>query len=518
MNNPNHLEERLQISTVNMVIPLPPENLQRPTGEINPIDMFNQQNSVENLMNDDPMYTKLDKGWRYIESTSEVNQYTAKLSKDRNRISFYGSSDGRKGSSCDSFELMKIQKGLDQKEAVIFAAKNTKINPSNPNSVTVDQHNKSLHFQVDAQAAFAKAGIDNISTSKASPTQSPLARLRALSTTNRLDEMIKNMRNEIFIIMGLVLSGQITLFFGKPNSGKTLFVLRWLINAVKSGLLKGENIFYLNADDNYKGLFTKTKIANQFNISMISPAESGTSTDEILALLGSIADSDEAKDMVIIIDTVKKFTNVMHKGKQNEFFTGLRRVVAKGGTVILLGHANKHSDADGNLIYEGTSDILNDIDAAYSLNIIERDDIKTIIEFRCEKSRGNNIQRVSYGYNKTEGGSYQDLLNSVYALDDVAVTTSHEEMNKRKILEQYALVLPFFNEVLKNHSLNQSEIMSMHGYGEFEFSKRQLSKSLTALDGIHLKSSKDFSGNNSTNYSLINHYPAPPKPQQAKDG
>ena len=40
----------------------------------------------------------------------------------------------------------------------------------------------------------------------------------------------------------------------------------------------------------------------------------------------------------------------------------IRAITVRGGTVIALGHTNKHKDSDGQLIYEGTGDLKSDFD------------------------------------------------------------------------------------------------------------------------------------------------------------
>ena len=40
----------------------------------------------------------------------------------------------------------------------------------------------------------------------------------------------------------------------------------------------------------------------------------------------------------------------------------IQAFVAAGGTIILLGHCNKHRSLDGRLIYEGVGDLKADVD------------------------------------------------------------------------------------------------------------------------------------------------------------
>lgn len=58
-------------------------------------------------------------------------------------------------------------------------------------------------------------------------------------------------------------------------------------------------------------------------------------------------------NVVIILDTLKKFVPVLDKGEGKAFFNLLRKITAKGATICLLSHTNKYLTKDGDLIYEG---------------------------------------------------------------------------------------------------------------------------------------------------------------------
>ena len=74
---------------------------------------------------------------------------------------------------------------------------------------------------------------------------------------------------------------------------------------------------------------------------------------------------------MLILDTLKKFTDIMDKRKETEFMKAAREFVLHGGSLILLAHVNKHADAEGRVVYSGTSDVVDDIDCAYTLEVIQ---------------------------------------------------------------------------------------------------------------------------------------------------
>jgi len=334
-----------------------------------------------------------------------------------------------------------------------------------------------------------------------------LERLRETSTTSRVDEMKKNLENEFYVLDGMALDGQITLFYAKPNTGKTLIFIKLLIDGIEDDLIKPEDIFYINADDSYRGLCTKSEIAKEYGFEMTSPAEAGIAPSEIISLLDELSQTDDAKGKIIILDTLKKFADMMNKKSQAELYNVLRKLVAKNATVIIAGHANKHLNAEGNLVYEGTSDTMNDIDCAYSIYLMTDPDGDVVVEFRREKSRGDNIAKVAYGYTRAEGMSYMDLVNSVYKLDGEQAEKATLLGYQKTLSERYDSEIIFITNLLTSGRLNQSQILvnfkELDGEGiASEVSVRSLKAALAALINIKWTISRD-KHNNANIYTLI---------------
>jgi hypothetical protein len=314
-----------------------------------------------------------------------------------------------------------------------------------------------------------------------------LDRLIKLSVTNRISDMEANLQNDTFIFPDLALSGQITLFYAWPNTGKTIFFLRFIRDAISEGRLKGEDVIYINADDSYKGLFTKGKIADKLGFHMISPSEAGVSSQDILTMLSEVSADDDAAGKVILLDTLKKFADMMSKRSQADLYEILRRFNAKGGTAIIAGQANKHKNADGNLIYEGTSDTMNDVDCVYSMyRMSDPQEENQIVEFRREKDRGNVIAKASYQYRK-DGSSYIEMLNSVTRIDDEAQQAVAERRNQEQ-MRDYETERFFVTALLREQGpLNQSAIKrALKENDDFsgEITGRRLTTALKNLTGI----------------------------------
>ena len=58
--------------------------------------------------------------------------------------------------------------------------------------------------------------------------------------------------------------GQLSTWYGKPNTGKTLLLLWICIEAIREEVIQGQCLYYVNADDTYRGLAEKTQLAEEF--------------------------------------------------------------------------------------------------------------------------------------------------------------------------------------------------------------------------------------------------------------
>jgi len=335
-------------------------------------------------------------------------------------------------------------------------------------------------------------------------TASALDRLRGLSITGRLAEIEANMMNEDFIFHRMALSGQISLFYSSPNTGKTLFFLKFLLDAVEHKKVRGEDVFYINADDNTRGLYIKGKLLADSKIEMVSPAYEGVSPKEILSILEAMSSDGSVKGKVILLDTLKKFANMMDKNSQSKLYETLRRIVAKGGTVIIAGHANKHLDGEGNLVYEGTSDTKNDVDCVYSINLLtDRADEEQVVEFVNEKDRGNVVQKASFKYSKRQGLAYVEMLNSIREIDKNEADAAQRAREDNRLVSEYKAEVDLVKSILKSGDQNQTtiiETITSDKNLKSETSTRRLQQALKKLTNIVWTASKG--DRNATIYSL----------------
>lgn len=265
---------------------------------------------------------------------------------------------------------------------------------------------------------------------QAEPTEKPTFSFSQFSLNGKSAVMREKMLNDTFVLDDIAILGQATAIYAKPNTGKTLLVLWMLIESIKAKRVKGENVFYINADDTYKGLVTKLEIAERYGFQMIAPSHGGFETNQFHNYIRKMIDENTAHGVVIILDTVKKFTDLMDKKQATNFMKIGREFISSGGTLIMMAHTNKNRDANGKVVFAGTSDVVDDCDCAFILDEVTKTDFKKQVLFENFKSRGDVARELSFTYSVIEKQSYKDLIDSVQPVDIATI----EQAKKEKVV------------------------------------------------------------------------------------
>ena len=202
----------------------------------------------------------------------------------------------------------------------------------------------------------------------------------------------------------------------------------WLLSrAIEAGIIDPSKVYYVNVDDSQAGVIQKLRLAEEYGFHLVAEGNCGFRANDLLSILNDLILTDRCNGIVIILDALKKFTDVMDKRASTEFSKVIRRFVMRGGTCISLAHVNKNAGPDGRPVYAGTTDILEDSDCAYTLREINSPDPRRkVVEFENIKRRGNVCLRAAYGYSNVPGISYSDLLQSVRPIDDAEMTSINQ--------------------------------------------------------------------------------------------
>jgi archaellum biogenesis ATPase FlaH len=306
----------------------------------------------------------------------------------------------------------------------------------------------------------------------------------------RLIEMKAKLLDDVFVLGEIAILGQITVLYAKPNTGKTLLTLRLLIDSVKAARVKGGDVFYINADDTYAGMLCKAELCEEQGIHAIAPSENNFNTKEFLKYLNLMIEQGAAHGKVIVLDTLKKFTDLMDKKIGSEFMRRARLFVQNGGTLILLAHTNKRRDADGKVIAGGTSDVIDDADCAYTLDEIETgsgSDTKTVL-FENIKARGNVSRQSAYRYSTYSNHDYRAIFDSVQQLDPKVTAEAARDRDKTEQRQVDEPAIAAITKAIKSGNAKRTELLKQAA-AQSGISKQKISKVLdkyTGKSGIYI--------------------------------
>lgn len=261
------------------------------------------------------------------------------------------------------------------------------------------------------------------------------------SLRGRSAELEANALAEVYVLEGIALQGEITVLFAAPNTGKTVITIRQLVDGIRSGRIDPNKVYYLNMDDSSHGVISKNRIAEQYNFHMLTEGFEGFSALAFLPIMRGMIENDQAHGVVIILDTLKKFADVMDNTKTSIFTSVMRAFVMKGGTVIALAHTNKHANKAGKPQYGGVSSILADADCAYTIAEVSANDGVKVVEFENIKKRGSVAQSAVYSYSIGNNISYDDLLASVQFIDESQLNSLKRAEEMKSASETIAIVL-----------------------------------------------------------------------------
>jgi hypothetical protein len=229
-----------------------------------------------------------------------------------------------------------------------------------------------------------------------------------------------------FLIDKMIVKAHLTVFIALPNGGKTTLAKYFC----EEMTLKGQKIFYINVDGNNDDYIFHKEHANKHNYSIIAPGIMGFTIEDTIKKLKELAGSSRRlDDQVYIIDTLKKFVDMMGKLQLKNILAIFRSLTDKGATVLLLGHANKARDKKtGKLVYEGTGDLHADIDEMILMEYIKDVDGHTqTITTDAFKTRSSGFTPVSY---KIDFRSNR----KVTLLDDVIIPVNQTEVSLIKYI------------------------------------------------------------------------------------
>ncbi len=333
---------------------------------------------------------------------------------------------------------------------------------------------------VDAATLFA-----DVAASRETPSSAPIS-FEQFTLNGKSKEMRAKMLTDTFVLGRLAILGQSTLIFAKPNAGKTLLTLWLLIDAIEKQQVNGSDIFYVNADDYYRALVEKLELAERHGFQYMAPGHEGLKHETVTEIVRQMIESGQARGRVLILDTLKKFMDLMRKDKASAFGEVIRQFVMHGGTVISLAHVNKHRAEDGKVIYSGTSDSVDDADCAYTLDIVSDDKATGLrtVKFENIKARGDVAMEAVYQYDASTGRSYLERLKSVRQPSEDETSTAEYLRRQTERYERNREAIVSILELLREGVVIKSELVKA-AMDRSGLSRRQILKALTEHAGTN---------------------------------
>jgi len=302
--------------------------------------------------------------------------------------------------------------------------------------------------------------------------------LARFSLKGRSEDMRKGMKEQVEVLPHLALLGQWTVFYAEPNAGKTLLTLWMLRESIKAGVIDGDRVFYLNCDDTYRGLVNKLEFAEEVGFNMMADGQNDFRSSMLLPELQRMAKDGEASGTVIVLDTLKKFIGLMDKAKQTEANKAIRAFVMAGGTVIALAHVNKHRGDDGALVYQGTTDQLDDADCGYTLDVVARHESRAVT-FHNLKARGDVASTYGLEYRSGAGMTWRQKLDSVQPMDGKQIADAEKADKVAAALERNAKLIDAIRAALADGPLKRTELVA----AVRDYTAESRTKVVKVLDG-----------------------------------
>ena len=288
---------------------------------------------------------------------------------------------------------------------------------------------------------------------KHSPAQNPLTKHSLLGSAAKLLEHAAEQKP----LFGKVcLSGQFTIWFGRYGRGKSLLFYHLLIEAILDGRIEPGNVFIINADDDSVGLAQKAQLTDDHGVNVLVPGYMGFRANMLLDMMIDMTATGAARGVVIVLDTLKKFVDVMDKKASRSFNIVIREFVLAGGTLLALAHTNKQLGPDRKPIPEGVGDINSDIDCSFILDRV--DDGKgneIVIEFAADKIRGPVSLREYYAFDPDPELSYVQRLASVRKIDP----EDEKYAGKLQVEDREADVIGAIEQCIKRGRVTKMDII-----------------------------------------------------------
>lgn len=253
-------------------------------------------------------------------------------------------------------------------------------------------------------------------------------------------EDVDAMDDAEIIYPDLIVKGHVEAVVSPANGGKTTI----MIYVCEKLALEGMEVFYINVDGSPGDLKRHFIHAKKHGYKVLAPdARQGGSIQSIHKKLHSLSTGIlPLNNTVLVFDTLKKFVQVIDKPKAAAFFKLTRALSVKGATVILLGHTNKHAGEDGQMVFEGTADLRNDVDE--------------LIYLDCYKNEAEGVLEVTTRPDKVRA----ELKPKTFIIDlKNGREVSELGYTKNIVAKEKRLILELFKDAINSGLHSQKDLL-----------------------------------------------------------
>jgi Bifunctional DNA primase/polymerase, N-terminal/Primase C terminal 2 (PriCT-2)/AAA domain len=250
-----------------------------------------------------------------------------------------------------------------------------------------------------------------VRASAPAPADTSRVSLKQFSLLGNLDAVRQYAVEATPLLGALALKGQFTVLYANSNVGKTLITLHLVKEAIAANRIAADDVIYVNVDDGSDGILVKGEIAEQLGFHELAIGYQDFTLEKFNTAVNTMIATRDASGTLLILDTIKKFTDVTNKTESSAFAELMRKFTAVGGSVVALAHTNKNRNTLGKVVQGGTSDIPQDADCTYTIDAKDQGS-ERIVTFENTKARGPVPRVVQYAYSLKEK-NYSKLLSTV---------------------------------------------------------------------------------------------------------
>ena len=145
---------------------------------------------------------------------------------------------------------------------------------------------------------------------KVPPKKNPMDRYSLRGMSSELEKQIMEAR---YVLDEIALMGEATVLYAQPNTGKTLLTLNLLVESIRQRRIDPDKVYYINVDDSLSGLHQKLLVSEEYGFHMLAEGHRKFRARDLVQLMENMTETDKANEVVIILDTLKKFVDLMNK-------------------------------------------------------------------------------------------------------------------------------------------------------------------------------------------------------------